>query len=206
MSDTSPSDDPQPSTAASRRDQRVQETRRTIRETAVALFEEHGYDLVKVEEIAAAAGVSHMTVFRHFPTKSALVFYDEYDVRILDLLRERPVTTTIPAMVLSVYRDMIGVWLGSGDELTHGQMRVVRANPVLQGAIWAETTKFQAAAVDVMVERFGEQVNRQSMQVLFAAMTAMMMVILLQWADDEGTADIDAMIHQAVAVLHEIPH
>ena len=176
-----------------------------IRETAVSLFEERGYDVVKVEEIAAAAGVSHMTVFRHFPTKSALVFYDEYDVRMLDLLRERPVTTTIPAMVLGVYRDMIGVWLGSGDELTHAQMRVVRANPVLQGAIWAETTKFQAAAVEVMAERFGEQVDRQAMQVLFAAMTAMMMVILLQWAAEDGAADIDAMIRQAVAVLHEIP-
>jgi len=204
MTDTPRSDD-SVSRAPSRRDQRTQETRRMIRETAVSLFEERGYDVVKVEEIAAAAGVSHMTVFRHFPTKSALVFYDEYDVRMLDLLRERPVTTTIPAMVLGVYRDMIGVWLGSGDELTHAQMRVVRANPVLQGAIWAETTKFQAAAVEVIAERFGEQVDRQAMQVLFAAMTAMMMVILLQWAAEDGAADIDAMIRQAVAVLHEIP-
>jgi AcrR family transcriptional regulator len=204
-SDSHPPDETSARRAATRRNERMQETRRTIRETAVSLFEERGYDVVRVEEIAAAAGVSHMTVFRHFPTKSALVFHSEYDDQILDLLRERPVTTTIPAMVLSVYRDMIRVWLGSGDEVTSAQMRIVRANPVLQGAIWGETVKFQDAAIAVMVERFGDAVDAQQMQLLFAAMTSMMMVLLLQWAADEGATDIDAMIARAVGILRELP-
>ncbi|HWK80666.1 MAG TPA: helix-turn-helix domain-containing protein [Thermomicrobiales bacterium] len=205
VSDSDPVDETGAQRAATRRHARAQETRRTIRETAVSLFEERGYDLVRVEEIAAAAGVSHMTVFRHFPTKSALVFHSEYDDQILDLLRERPVTTTIPAMVLGVYRDMIRVWLGSGDELTSAQMRIVRANPVLQGAIWGETVKFQESAVAVMLERFGDAVDAQQMQLLFAAMTSMMMVLLLQWAADEGATDIDAMIEHAVGILRALP-
>ena len=40
-----------------------------IRASALRLFREQGYDATTVEQIAGAAGVSHMTFFRYFPTK-----------------------------------------------------------------------------------------------------------------------------------------
>jgi AcrR family transcriptional regulator len=49
------------------RERRKAETRRSIQEHALRLFLANGYDATTVEEIAAAAGVSHMTFFRHFP-------------------------------------------------------------------------------------------------------------------------------------------
>lgn len=39
-----------------------------IQEHALRLFLRQGYDATTVEEIASAAGVSHMTFFRYFPT------------------------------------------------------------------------------------------------------------------------------------------
>ena len=54
-------------------------TKQSIQEHALRLFNEKGYDATTVEEIAAAAGVSHMTFFRYFPRKEAVVEYDEYD-------------------------------------------------------------------------------------------------------------------------------
>jgi AcrR family transcriptional regulator len=44
-------------------------TRGRIRASALRLFREQGYDATTVEQIAAAAGVSHMTFFRYFPAK-----------------------------------------------------------------------------------------------------------------------------------------
>ena len=43
-----------------------------------------------VEEIATAAGVSHMTFFRYFPRKESVVETREYDPIIEELIVDRP--------------------------------------------------------------------------------------------------------------------
>ena len=65
-------------------------TKQAIQEHALRLFAEKGYDATTVEEIAAAAGVSHMTFFRYFPRKEDVVEYDEYDPLLEDLVAARP--------------------------------------------------------------------------------------------------------------------
>jgi AcrR family transcriptional regulator len=54
------------------------ETRHRVQDHAVRLFLRQGYDATPVEEIASAAGVSHMTFFRYFATKEAVVESDDY--------------------------------------------------------------------------------------------------------------------------------
>lgn len=44
-----------------------------IRRAALVLFARHGYDAVTPEDIAAAAGVSRSTYFRHTPSKESLL-------------------------------------------------------------------------------------------------------------------------------------
>lgn len=47
----------------------------------MALFVQQGFDQTTVAQIAEAAGVSQMTLFRYFPTKDAVIFDDPYDRR-----------------------------------------------------------------------------------------------------------------------------
>jgi AcrR family transcriptional regulator len=56
------------------RRQRLQkpERRRVIEDAASALFAERGYADTKLEEIAAAAGVSKQLLYQHFPSKKEL--------------------------------------------------------------------------------------------------------------------------------------
>jgi AcrR family transcriptional regulator len=58
--------------------QRSQETRNKILETATDLFSKSGYDATGVAEICQAAGVSKGAFYHHFPTKQAL-FIDLLD-------------------------------------------------------------------------------------------------------------------------------
>jgi AcrR family transcriptional regulator len=62
-----------PTRRESLRDRQRAQIRADIRRAAFRLFIEHGYDAVTTEEIAAAAGVSPRTFFRHVPTKEELL-------------------------------------------------------------------------------------------------------------------------------------
>jgi AcrR family transcriptional regulator len=61
------------------------QTRARILEVSTRLFLEHGYDTVTVAEVARQAGVSSVTVFKHFPRKEDL-FLDRADDAV-ELLR-----------------------------------------------------------------------------------------------------------------------
>jgi AcrR family transcriptional regulator len=56
------------------RDRRKQEARQAISAAAMALFAAQGFDEVTIDQVAAAAGVSKMTVTNYFPRKEDLVF------------------------------------------------------------------------------------------------------------------------------------
>jgi len=61
------------SQGGSRHDRRKQETRDRIREAAIGLFAEQGYEATKVAEICEGADVARQTFFNHYPTKSAVL-------------------------------------------------------------------------------------------------------------------------------------
>jgi AcrR family transcriptional regulator len=74
------------------RDRQRAQIRADIRRAAFRLFIDRGYDAVTTEEIAAAAGVSPRTFFRHVPTKEELLLAPvRYGgAAIVSLLEDRP--------------------------------------------------------------------------------------------------------------------
>ena len=65
-------------------------THEALRQAAVKLFTERGYDATTTTEIAAHAGVSEMTLFRHFRTKESLLSADPFDPLMAEAVRGRP--------------------------------------------------------------------------------------------------------------------
>ncbi|MCX8672377.1 TetR family transcriptional regulator [Bifidobacterium sp. B4001] len=60
-------------------------TRRYIRECALKLFAEYGYDEVTVKQIADKAGVTPITLFRYFPQKEDIILRLPRDIQAWDL-------------------------------------------------------------------------------------------------------------------------
>jgi AcrR family transcriptional regulator len=74
------------------RERKKRQTRMAIRDAAMRLFLERGFDQVSVAEVARAADVSEATVFNYFPTKEDLVYerMDVFEQELLAAVRERP--------------------------------------------------------------------------------------------------------------------
>jgi AcrR family transcriptional regulator len=75
-----------------RREEKKQETRERLRAAAFGLFERRGYDATKIDDVARAAGVSPRTVYRYFPSKADLIYWDtaENIARLKELIASRP--------------------------------------------------------------------------------------------------------------------
>ncbi|MGP8297504.1 TetR/AcrR family transcriptional regulator [Streptomyces inhibens] len=67
-------------TTTGRRERKKAQTRQALADAAMRLFTERGFDDVGVREVAEAADVSLSTLFKHFPSKEALVFDLDADV------------------------------------------------------------------------------------------------------------------------------
>lgn len=78
------------------RERKKARTRAVIRETAIELFAERGFERVRVAEVAQRADVSEATVFNYFPTKEDLVYgeLETFRAAMLDAVRERDPGTT----------------------------------------------------------------------------------------------------------------
>lgn len=69
---------------------RTQRTRARLQTAALELFARQGYEATTVAQIAAAAGVTEMTFYRHFGTKDQLLLDDPYDPLMAGAVAAQP--------------------------------------------------------------------------------------------------------------------
>jgi AcrR family transcriptional regulator len=133
-----------------RRERKKAATRQALGDAALQLFLERGFDEVGVKEIADAADVSTTTLFKHFPSKEALVFDEEADheAALVACVGDRPPGQSIP--------QALRAYLGRRylDPVEHPEMAgfltLIRTTPALreyQARVWRRHERALAAAI-----------------------------------------------------------
>jgi len=153
-------------------------TRARLQAAALDLFEARGYRAVTVEDIAAAAGVSHMTFFRHFPTKERALLDDPFDPVIAHAVAAQP--TDLPA-IERVARGMLSLAPLLDDAFTDTARRgvaIVAKEPALAGEMAANMAATEAAIVTAAAAKGGEF----EMRIAAAACLAAVSTAMLDWA------------------------
>lgn len=126
-----------PSPPPDLRERRRRELVRTIAAAAVDLFEKEGFAATTIDDIAAAAGVSRTTFFRHCATKESAVLVDDagLEQELIDIAAEA--TATHPLRDLeTAWEEMAELFDADGD----GRDRFLRVrrlmndNPALHAA------------------------------------------------------------------------
>src|ERR1700748_304881 len=93
---------------ASLRERKKARTRASLREHALRLFREQGYQATTVEQIAAAAEVAPSTFFRYFPTKEDLLLQDDVDIRMMEAIEQQPSGVGPIAAMRAAMREVLG--------------------------------------------------------------------------------------------------
>ncbi len=189
--------------AADWRTTRKVKTFNRIQKEAIRLFLEQGYDQTTIEEIAAAAGVSHMTVFRHFATKDALVLSDEYDLVVDKLIRQRPVEEGPIDALLATVRELLEQMAESDLELTLARNRLIAANPSLSGGLWANWMTAQHLVTEALLERAKNESDVFAIRVVTSALLAAGMTAAQIWAEHNGETNLVVILDKAITVLRE---
>jgi len=102
------------------RARKKRQTRERVAAAAARLFRTHGYERVRMLDIAEAADVSEQTLYNYFPTKEHLIFDldQEFEQRLVDVVRRRRLGTTIADAVGGEAIRFLGELLKSMDKPT----------------------------------------------------------------------------------------
>lgn len=153
------------------------------------MFADQGFDAVPVTAIAKAAGVSHMTFFRHFPTKEAVVVNDLFDPLIAAAVRAqprqwRPLTRAVRGLVAAISEEPAREEMSSRE--FYERVRLAALTPSLAAAVRTagqETERAIAAAL--VVPGVDDAAARAAAGAVMGATSS----LLLAWAEESTVSD-----------------
>jgi AcrR family transcriptional regulator len=182
------------------RERHKSRTRRTIQKHALRLFLAQGYDATTVEQIATAAGVSHMTFFRYFPSKEDVVEDDDYEQLIADLVRGRPAVEGPLAAVHGALRTGLEHALAGDRAAVLARWRLIISTPALRARQWRDAATTESLLAAALAERAGVAVDLRS-RVIAAAATAALITVITTWVERDGEDTLTALVDEAFDAL-----
>jgi AcrR family transcriptional regulator len=176
-------------------------TRDRIRACALRLFGEQGYDATTVEQIAAAAGVSHMTFFRYFPAKEDVALSDSYDPMLTGLLEQTPATWPLIDRIRTALLQGLRQFYDADRDALLAQNKLIVSTPALRERLWASQMDTQQLILHALGT--GQHGPRPSFQarVTVAACLAAASTAVLTWVENDGTPELPDLVEQAFDTL-----
>jgi AcrR family transcriptional regulator len=178
-------------------------TRADIVRVATRLFARRGFDAVTVDEIAAAAEVSHRTFYRYFASKEELVLgplqqgLDDVTRLFLARPRTEPVVASIRAMIIDLAADY-------EQDLDNDRLRaaLVRATPSLQQRQNERQAAFENVIVPLIAERLGtDPIDDIRPAMIAGCAVAAIRVATTHWLLGGSSRPLLPIVEQALSML-----
>ena len=138
------------------RERRHRQTSADIRDAAVRLARERGFDKVTIEEICAEAGISARTFFNYFPNKESAIAYGPSDIPpelVADFVAAGPASYSVVLAELITLAAHHLRDVPPPRELAEGCLELAKTSPAVLSAFLAEFERFQNHLTDIVVRR-----------------------------------------------------
>jgi AcrR family transcriptional regulator len=161
------------------RERKKARTRASLREHALRLFREQGYQATTVEQIAAAAEVSPSTFFRYFPTKEDVVLQDDMDTRMVEAFARQPPELAPIAAVRAAMREAWASFTPEEWEQIRQGARLSSHVPEIRARAMNEFARTINAIAGALAARTGRDPDNFPIRVLAGAVIGVMMSVFL---------------------------
>ena len=130
------------------------EARARLREAALELYLEHGYDATTTAQIAESAGVTERTYFRHFADKREVLFDGEAELRdvMVAAIAAAPEGTPPLALVVAAYIAAVPLFV-AGRPIALRRTKVIAVPPALKERAQAKTATLADAIIAAIAAR-----------------------------------------------------
>jgi AcrR family transcriptional regulator len=192
------------------RERKKAETRTALSWAAIRLTVERGFDNVKVEDIAEAAGVSPRTFNNYFGSKAEAIVSRHLDrsLRAADALRSRPADEplwqAITAAAMAQFEpgpELEAMPMIDQDQWVAG-LRAMVADPALQGEMLRAGAAAEAGIAAAVAERTGTD-PKQDMypHLVAAALTSASNVAMQHYLRVGPSVGMDVLLPEALAQI-----
>ncbi len=138
------------------RERRRRQTSADIRDTAVRLARQRGFDKVTIDEICAEAGVSSRTFFNYFPNKESAIAYGPSDIPP-ELVAEFVAAGKAPySVVLAELITLAAHHLRDmppARDQAEACLELAKTTPAVLSAFLADLERFQNQLTELVVRR-----------------------------------------------------
>ena len=193
-----------PSTPAGLRERKKARTRASLREHALRLFREKGYQNTTVEQIAAAAEVSPSTFFRYFPTKEDLVLQDDMDTRMIAAFEAQPPGLGPIAAVRAATRQMLTSYGEADMDLLRETTRLTVTVPEIRARAMDEFARTITVVAEAVAKRAGRSPDDLAVRAVAGAIVGVIMSVTMPWegwSERTSIEDTFGQIDEALGLL-----
>ena len=187
------------------RERKKARTRASIREHALRLFRENGYQRTTVEQIAAAAEVSPSTFFRYFPTKEDIVLQDDMDTRMIEALERQPAGLGPLGAVRAATREVFTSYNEDDIDVLRETIALTMTVPEVRARAMDEFARTITVVGEALAKRAGRGADDLAVRTTAGAIIGVIMSITMPWegwtSDRRTIEDMFERIDQALALL-----
>lgn len=186
-----------------RRERKKRQTRRSLRDNALRLFAEQGFEHTTIAHITEAADVAPRTFFLHFASKEDVLLADaqERGAAFEEALAAQPADATPLEAVREALRALMGSEGLDTEELML-RARLMEEAPSVLARNLEQYTAFEALISRDAARRLGQDAYRDRYPALLGAsvMTGLRVAISL-WYRQGGTSDLTTYVDDVLDAI-----
>lgn len=173
-----------------------------LRQAAMALFQERGYEQTTVADIAERAGLTARTFFRYFTDKREVLFAgsDELEHRAVAALEHAP-PGVAPLTAVGAALDEVARMIGGHRAMSAQRQEVIEANAELRERELIKMASLSRAVADALRRRGVDDVEAS-----LAAETgvAVFRVGYERWLRSPEERELGAVLRESLAQLRDV--